>query len=62
MLTNDRERRIHEKYSHRGPDGLVNCKSCPLVKDERFCICKGNSHYDRKMKAWVLDDVEVQDG
>ena len=57
MLTNDRERRIHEKYSQSGPDGLVNCNSCPLVKDERFCMCKANSHYDRSTKSWELDEM-----
>ena len=61
MLTTDRERKICERFSRRGDDGLVQCSKCPLVKDLYYCICKGNSHYNRKMKAWVFDDLEVQE-
>lgn len=61
MLTNDRERRICEKYSARDENDKVKCRECPLVKgnfkswDFR---CKANSHYDRKIQDWVYDEME----
>ena len=61
MLTNDRERRIHEKYSKRGVDGLVNCESCPLVKNKSFFMCKANSHYDRHTHNWEPDEMATLD-
>lgn len=56
MLTNDREHRNCKKYGARGPDGKVRCSECPLVKDKAYRLCKANSHYDRSLKEWVMDD------
>lgn len=57
MLTNEREKRICEKYSKRDSDGYVHCNDCPLRKS--FLRCKSNSHYDRKTKMWELDELET---
>ena len=56
MLTNDRERKVCETYGARGNDGKVRCNECPLVKDKADMLCKANSHYDRHLKEWVMDD------
>ena len=52
MLKNEREKKIHEKYKKRDKDGNVHCDECPLVVfGEADCMCKANSHYDRKRKG-----------
>lgn len=61
MLTNDRERKICEKYSARDEYGFVHCKECPLVKDLQGFLCKANSHYNRHTGQWVYDLEEVQE-
>ena len=58
MLTNEREKRIHEKYSAKGADGLVSCDVCPLLKGnwKHFDFrCKANSHYNRRTREWEYD-------
>ena len=60
MLTNDRERKICEKYSARDEYGFVHCKECPLVKDIAHILCKANSHYNRHTGQWVYDLEEVE--
>lgn len=60
MLTNDRERKICDKYSARREDGKVRCNECPLVKDRYHLLCKANSHYNRKTGEWEYDLVEVK--
>mgnify|MGYP003317427731 CR=1 FL=1 len=60
MLTNNRERKICEKYSARGEDGFVRCKECPLVKDRFSLLCKANSHYNRSTKEWEPDLEEIE--
>lgn len=61
MLTNDREKKICEKYSAYDENGRVHCRECPLVKgnlrwwDFR---CKANSHYDRRMREWEYDTLQ----
>ena len=57
MLTNDRERKICEKYSKEDRTGHVHCNECPLRKgfgtyDFR---CKANSYYDRHTREWEYD-------
>lgn len=60
MLTNDRERKICDKYSARDEQGFVHCMDCPLVKSKWFLMCKANSHYNRRTKEWELDLGEVK--
>ena len=55
MLTNDREKRICEKYSAYDEQGKVHCDECPLVKDIYLTLCKANSHYNRHGGEWVAD-------
>ena len=56
MLTNDKDRRTCEKYSAQDETGHVHCHECPLVVDRHDMMCKGNSHYDRHEREWVLDE------
>lgn len=61
MLTNDRERKICEKYSSYDEYERVHCSECPLVRNNgRYYDfrCKANSHYNRKTKEWEYDDAE----
>lgn len=65
MLTNERERKICEKYITRDERRKVHCNECPLAKgDVRHWDfrCKANSHYDRKTMEWEFDDeyAEIQ--
>lgn len=60
MLTNDRERKICDKYSAVGEDGKVRCRECPLVKDLQGFLCKANSHYNRHTGEWEYDLEEVE--
>lgn len=63
MLTNDRERKICDKYSAVGEDGKVRCRECPLRKGDWFFHdfrCKANSHYNRSTREWVYDLEEVE--
>ncbi len=60
MLTTEKEKSIHNKYSAYDNTGHVNCKECPLKKgigayDFR---CKANSHYNRKTKEWEYDETK----
>ena len=61
MLTNDRDRRICEEYSAYDETGHVHCHECPLVVDRHDMMCKGNSHYDRREREWVLDEAEGEE-
>lgn len=59
-LTNEREKKICEKYGARDKDGRVHCCDCPLKKGDPIrhdFRCKANSHYDRKLREWVPDDI-----
>lgn len=60
MLTNDKERRICEKYSAYDKTGHVHCRECPLRKGgpNDYGMCKALMHYDRHKKEWVFDDEE----
>lgn len=60
MLTNDRERKICDKYSARDEYGFVHCKECPLVKDRFSLLCKANSSYNRNTRKWDPDVEEVE--
>ena len=60
MLTNNREKKICEKYSARDEHDRVHCWECPLQKGdfERWDFrCKANSHYDRHTGEWEYDEV-----
>ena len=60
MLTTEREKKICKKYGTRDKNGHINCLQCPLVKGEPSKYdfrCKANSHLDRKLKEWIVDDV-----
>ena len=64
MLTNDRKRRICEKYRKRDKDGYVHCCECPLKKGDanRWDFrCKANCHYDRRTKEWEYDERSETD-
>ena len=58
MLKSERQKNICKKYSARDKDGYVHCNDCPLVVDWTGHMCRSNSHYDRKLKEWVLDEWE----
>lgn len=55
-LTNEYEVRTCAKYSARDAGGFVHCFECSLVVDGSYLMCKANSHYDRRLKEWVLDE------
>lgn len=58
MLTNDRERKICEKYSAPDENGFVHCHECPLNKGnprQYDFRCKAVCHYDRRTKEWEYD-------
>ena len=57
MLKSEKQMEICKKYSTRDLNGYVHCKDCPLVVGNQFAMCRANSHYDRKSKEWVFDDV-----
>lgn len=42
MTLNEEEQKICDYYSQRFADGKVGCSRCPLVVDERDCVCKAN--------------------
>ena len=58
MLKSERQKSICRKYSARDKYGYVHCNDCPLVVDQTGHMCRSNSHYDRKLKEWVLDEEE----
>ena len=58
MLKSERQKSICRKYSVRDKYGYVHCNDCPLVVDRTGHMCRSNSHYDRKLKEWVLDEEE----
>ena len=63
MLTNDRERKICAKYGAYDQWNKVHCSECPLLKGNPASWdfrCKANSHYDRKQREWVYDDLGVE--
>ena len=43
-------------------NGFVHCYECPLVIDEYNLMCKANSHYDRHIKKWTMDDTDLNIG
>ena len=51
MITNQKEKKICEKFSKRGNE-------CPLKKGHGSYDfrCKSNSHYNRKSKEWEYDE------
>jgi hypothetical protein len=58
MITNEKDRKICEKYSTRDKDGYIHCSECPLVKGnpQKYDFrCKANSTYNNKTKEWELD-------
>lgn len=57
-LEMERQKSICRKYSARDKYGYVHCNDCPLVVDRTGHMCRSNSHYDRKLKEWVLDEME----
>ena len=57
MLKSEKQMEICKKYSARDLNGYVHCNDCPLVIDKKYMMCRSNSHYDRKSKEWVPDDV-----
>ena len=62
-LTNERERRICERYRAVQADGKVRCLECPL-NNRRYGVdmpdmtCKAIMHYDRHRREWVNDETE----
>lgn len=59
MLTNEREKRLCEKYSKRNGNGRVNCSNCPLLKgnpEQWDFRCKANSYFNRKTKEWEKEE------
>lgn len=42
MTLNEEEQKVCDYYGQRFADGKVGCSRCPLVVDERYCICKAN--------------------
>lgn len=61
MITNDRDRKICEKYSKYDINNRVRCRECPLAKgnpDGYDFRCKANSHYNRKTQEWEYDEVK----
>lgn len=60
MFTNEKEKRICEKYGVRDAEGYVHCSECPLVRPSPYSdvSCKATAHYDRHLKEWVPDEVE----
>ena len=59
MLTNDRERKICEKYSAYDETGHVRCTECPLNKgnpQQYDFRCEANASYNRKTREWEYDD------
>ena len=65
MLTNDRERRICERYSVKTDNGIGHlCYKCPMLKasDDKYDFrCKANSHYNRNTREWEYDE-ESEEG
>ena len=55
MLT-PRQQKICDKYSQRGPDGLVRCNECPLVIDRQYRLCRAFATYNRHERRWVIDE------
>lgn len=57
MLTNEKEKRICDRYSEYDKQGRVHCNECPLRRNdgEYDFRCKANSHYDRHAREWVYD-------
>ena len=63
MLTNDRDRRTCEKYGAMDEaTGKVRCEFCPLVVNTRDMMCKANSHWDKHLREWVLNELEGGEG
>lgn len=56
MLTTERDKRICDKYSQYDSNGKVHCAECPLVKNAWLHLCKANSHYDRHIRDWDIDE------
>jgi len=62
MITNERERKICERYSSYDDTGHVRCDKCPLRKGQGSYDfqCKANSHYNRKTREWEWDEVKEE--
>ena len=60
MLTNEREKRICERYGEWDDDGFVHCFECPLRKGDgrHELMCKATAHYNRHTKKWEYDEEE----
>lgn len=43
MKLTPKEQAICKEYSKRRDDGKVRCRECPLVLDNRLCLCKKNA-------------------
>ena len=56
VLKTENDKRICEHYSARDAEGLVHCYECPLTLENNKNICKAIAHYDKKKKAWVVDE------
>lgn len=60
-LTNEREKRICEKYRAKQADGKVRCRERPL-NDAHYRVdmppmtCKAIMHYDWHRREWVDDE------
>jgi len=61
MLTNERDKRICDKYSRRDKAGRVHCCECPLAISNSNLMCKANAHYNRKTREWEFDEFEEAD-
>ena len=57
MLKSERQKNICRRYSALDENGYVHCNDCPLVVDRKYHMCQSNSHYDRRLKEWVPDEV-----
>lgn len=42
MNLTEEEQKICNYYRQRFADGKVGCSRCPLVVDEKWCVCKTN--------------------
>ena len=58
-LTNEREKKLCEKYRARDKAGKVHCFECPLSKATGYWDfrCKANSFYNRHTKEWEYEEI-----
>ena len=43
MKLTPKEKEICKEYRKRREDGKVSCSECPLILDNRLCLCKKNA-------------------